>query len=189
MKILSGMIAVAGVLPLAGCAVSSGELPATVGFPPTGQYKLQSAAHWQAIATRMAKRLSSELKEARPLYLHAAQAQSPFDKAFVNHFAAALLDEGFTLYKSPGGALLVELSSQTIRFNGERFADHSAVAALPAPLPSSTEIVVTVTVNDATRQVSNQSAVYHVADGDSRLYQPAEVRKELPTRNFLVVGQ
>lgn len=182
------MMAIAGAL-LAGCAVSTGQLPAATGFPPMGQYKLQSAAHWQAIAVSLAKRLSSELKEARPLYLLPAQAPSPFDKAFVNHFASALLDEGFTLYKSPNGALLVEVSSQTIHFNDERFTGNSAASALPGPLPSSTEIVVSVAVLDATRQVSKHSAVYYVPDGDVRLYQPAEARKELPTRNFMVVGQ
>ncbi|HMW17078.1 MAG TPA: hypothetical protein PKN13_10335 [Accumulibacter sp.] len=177
---------------LFGCAIRDHDTSVANGFPAVERYTLQSAAHWQAAATRMAKRLSASLKETRPLHLPPAPGRSTFEQVFINQLAAALLEEGFTLQKAPAGALTVDVSTQAIRFLGERPAQHAADAGSPEARdarPSHTEVVVTVTVTDANREWFKHGEVYPVADADGRLYETLILRRPSPTRHIAVVGQ
>ncbi|MBL8397687.1 MAG: hypothetical protein JNL84_05995 [Candidatus Accumulibacter sp.] len=189
MNNLGAMAAVFASSLLLGCVAAYDAVPAASSFPPVEQYKLQSAAHWQEAATRMAKRMSANLKEPRPLYLHPVPAGSPFAQVYANQLSEALLDEGFAVRKTPGGALTVEMTTQAIRFLAERPAHRAAEIRSEDATPSQTEVVVTVTVSDATRQLFKRSEVYYVADGDGRLYEAVAARREWPTRHFAVVGQ
>lgn len=108
-------------LPLfAGCATPFSEAPLATNFPTSKQPKLQAAAHWNAIAGDVARQISADLKERRPLFVNQSSAKTAFDRAFANQLTSALLAEGHTVLKAPAGALSVDVDTQAVRFSANR---------------------------------------------------------------------
>lgn len=108
-------------LPLfAGCAAPYSEAPLATNFPTTKQPKLQAASHWNVIAGDVAKQISASIKEKRPLYVSRPSVKTDFDRAFANQLTSALLAEGYTVWKTPAGALSVEIDTQSVRFSANR---------------------------------------------------------------------
>ena len=108
-------------LPLcAGCATPYSEAPLAQNFPTSKQPKLQAAAHWNVIAEDVAKQISTRLKDKRPLFVNQSLVKTDFDKAFTNDLISALVADGFTVLKSPAGALSVDVDTQVVRFSPKR---------------------------------------------------------------------
>lgn len=108
---------------LAGCATPYSEAPLATKFPTSKQSKLQAVAHWNVIANDVAKQLASMLK-AKPalpvLYVNQVPNKTDFDRVFSNQLISALLAEGFSIQKSPVGALVVDIDTQAVRFSANR---------------------------------------------------------------------
>ncbi|MCM2288313.1 MAG: hypothetical protein NDI67_04725 [Sulfuritalea sp.] len=105
---------------LAACATPYSEAPLATNFPTSKQQKLQAAAHWNVIAGDVAKQISSGLKEKRPLFVNQSLVKTAFDRAFTNDLISALVAEGYTVMKSPDGALSVDVDTQAVRFSPNR---------------------------------------------------------------------
>lgn len=117
----TSVVAALVYLPLlAGCASPYSEAPLATNFSTTKQSKLQAASHWNLIAVDVAKQISTRLKEKRPLYVSLSSVKTAFDRAFANQLTSALLAEGYTVLKSPAGALSVEIDTQAVRFSANR---------------------------------------------------------------------
>lgn len=107
-------------LLLAGCATPHSEAPLATNFPTSQQQKIQAAAHWQVIATDVARQLSTDLKSRPVLYVNRDRHDSAFDRAFGNQLVSALLEQGFVVQKSPQGAFSVDFETQVVRFSANR---------------------------------------------------------------------
>ena len=105
---------------LAACATPYSEVPLATNFPTSKQAKLQAAAHWNVIAGDVAKQISSGLKDKRPLFVNQSSVRTAFDRAFTNDLISALVAEGYTVMKSPAGALSVDVDTQAVRFAPNR---------------------------------------------------------------------
>lgn len=106
---------VLGILA-AGCAAPHSEVPLATSFPTTEQPKLQAAAHWSVIANDVARHLSRDVGNTRPLAVRAPETGSPFEHAFARQLASALVAEGLTVQNVPDGALDVVFETQTVEF-------------------------------------------------------------------------
>ncbi len=119
----------AGLVMLGGCAAPYSEAPVATNFPSTKQPKLQAASHWNAIANDVAQQISAGIKEKQPLFVNQSTVKTAFDRAFSNQLISALVGQGFPVLKSPGGALNVEIDTQTVRFSANRPQyNHAGVA-------------------------------------------------------------
>lgn len=115
--------AIAFAAVLAGCATQFSEAPLATNFPTSKQPKLQAASHWNVIAGDVAKQLALTLK-AKPgvpaLYVNQSGNKTDFDRVFSNQLISALMTEGFTVLKSPAGAVSVEVATQAVQFSANR---------------------------------------------------------------------
>ncbi len=119
--ILKQLVAALACLQLvAGCATPYNEVPLATNFPTSKQPKLQTAAHWNVIAGDVAKQISADLKDTRPLFVDQSSVKTTFDRAFTNDLISALVANGHTVMKSPDGALSVDVNTQTVRFSPNR---------------------------------------------------------------------
>ncbi len=115
------LVATLVCLPLVvGCATHYTEAPLATNFPTTNQPKLQAAAHWNVIAGDVAKQISSNLKDKRPLFVNQTSVKTEFDRAFSNQLISALVSNGFTVMKAPAGALTVNVDTQAVHFTANR---------------------------------------------------------------------
>lgn len=105
---------------LAACATPYTEAPLATKFPTSKQPKLQAAAHWNVIAGDIAKQISAGLKDKRPLFVNQSMVKTGFDRAFTNDLISALVADGYTVLKSPAGALSVDVDTQVVRFSPNR---------------------------------------------------------------------
>jgi hypothetical protein len=105
---------------LAACATPYTEAPLATNFPTSKQPKLQAAAHWNVIAGDIAKQISAGLKDKRPLFVNQSAVKTGFDRAFTNDLISALVANGYTVLKSPAGALSVDVDTQVVRFSPNR---------------------------------------------------------------------
>jgi hypothetical protein len=203
-------------LPLfAGCATHYthySEAPLATNFPTNKQPKLQAAAHWNVIAGDVAKQISTGLKDKRPLFVNQSSVKTAFERAFTNDLISALVADGYTVLKSPAGALSVDVDTQAVRFSANRpqynhagratalttdvWALHQAEATATADAYSwfrsefatgktpRTEIIVTTSVTDVSQYFVRSTSVYYVADSDQMLYQATP----LTTRTIPLTG-
>lgn len=105
MKILTRTGAtIAGALMMAGCAAPYSEAPLATNFPTTSQEKLQAAAHWDAVATDLAKEILTALPTPLTgnLYVSARQ-ESPFTQAMKEQLTTAMVRSGYPVAKQPEG--------------------------------------------------------------------------------------
>ena len=117
----TGFVAALLCLPLlAACATPYTEAPRATNFPTSKQPKLQAAAHWNVIAGDIAKQISAGLKDKRPLFVNQSAVKTGFDRAFTNDLISALVVDGYTVLKSPAGALSVDVDTQVVRFSPNR---------------------------------------------------------------------
>lgn len=118
---ISRFLAALLCVPLfAGCATPYSEAPLATNFPTSKQQKLQAAAHWNVIAGDVAKQISVGLKDKRPLFVNQSSVKTAFDRAFTNDLISALVAGGYTVLKSPAGALSVDVDTQAVRFSPNR---------------------------------------------------------------------
>lgn len=114
------IITTLSAMVMTGCATPYSEAPLATNFPTTKQPKLQTASHWNAIASDVAKRMATRVEPRRALYVNQNSAKTPFDRAFSTQLISALLAEGFVVNKSAQGALSVDIDTQAVRFTANR---------------------------------------------------------------------
>lgn len=120
-RIIPAVIAFTAVL--SGCATPYSEAPLATNFPTNKQQKLQAASHWNVIASDVAKQLLVNLKAksgVSALYVNQGANKTEFDRIFGNQLISALMAEGFTVLKSPSGALSVDVVTQSVQFSANR---------------------------------------------------------------------
>lgn len=122
-------------LPLfTACATPFSETPLATNLPTSKQQRLQAAALPNVIAGDVAKQISSGLKEKRPLFVNQSLVKTAFDRAFTNDLIFALVAEGYTVTKSPDGALIVDVDTQAVRFSPNRPQyNHAGLATAVTP--------------------------------------------------------
>ncbi|MFV0421306.1 hypothetical protein [Oleidesulfovibrio sp.] len=97
MRILLFLLAVAGLL-LGGCGVYRSQLPVAATYPAEPQYKMQSAGHWQVLASDVADRIEKALGDRDdlltiPLYLRSPSSR-PFSVGFYRLLTSELVSRG-----------------------------------------------------------------------------------------------
>ncbi|HEY0587428.1 MAG TPA: hypothetical protein VGD52_14930 [Pseudoduganella sp.] len=115
-------IALLTVAALGGCRTPYSPAPLATNFPTTKQEKLQSAAHWTAIAGHMERQLLAELKKApqRPLFVVSPANPTPFQQAMNSQLISSLVNDGFIVSRTPAGALQINLEIQAVSFTPNR---------------------------------------------------------------------
>ncbi|UGQ48836.1 hypothetical protein [Massilia endophytica] len=116
-------IATLAAAALAGCAVPYSPVPVATNFPNSGQEKLQAAAHWDIIANDLEHKLAEKLRKQppRPVYLaDPAATATPFQRALHTSLVSALVNDGFSVSRSPAGSLKVEMDVQAVTFAENR---------------------------------------------------------------------
>jgi hypothetical protein len=208
-------ILVLGAL-LAGCVTS---VPLTTSLPTPQQQTLQTAAHWNVIASHIEQRLAAGIKQGpqRPLYIaEPAAPAAPFQRALASQLASALVKDGYIVSRNPAGALKIDIDVQALSFapgreqyryrgepsaiaagvwaqgandNGAYDVDRSSTFASGAA--PKTELLVTVSVSDQFRYYARDSTAYYVADGDRALYTipPEEQMKARSMKTYKIQGE
>ena len=120
MKSRKLLTALACTAVLAGCATPYSEAPLATNFPTSKQVKLQAAAHWNTIASDVARHVSADLKDKPALYVNQASVKTDFDRAFSNQLISALVQEGLVVQKAPAGALSLDIDTQSVQFSANR---------------------------------------------------------------------
>lgn len=102
---------------LGGCAAVSG-LPNVTPAPPSGQYKLQSATHWNAIAQDIATQTTHWQRQradrSPPIYV-SPPAGGEFAQALHNALVTHLVQQGTPTTTASGNALTLHYETQLIR--------------------------------------------------------------------------
>jgi hypothetical protein len=119
---LKTAMALAAGLVLAGCASRYTPVPLAATFPTTKQVKLQAAYHWGVIADNIEKRIVAELKKSppRPVYIFEPPQATPFQHALAAQLTTSLVNDGYTVSRSPAGSLKVEMDVQAVTFTANR---------------------------------------------------------------------
>jgi len=103
-------------------------IPVASSYPATAQRKMQSAHHWDVLATDVATRLKKTLELTFPnaivkpsLYIR-DQDKSPFAKTFFNLLATKLVQQGLVVLKDypMDNALIVEYNMQVVHHKDRR---------------------------------------------------------------------
>lgn len=113
-----GILAVA--LLASACATPYSAAPLATNFPTSRQQTLQAAAHWGRIAEDMARKLDKSLPDESPLYLREGALPTPFERAFAEQLATALMRAGHTIRTSPDDALVIDVETQVLAFSPDR---------------------------------------------------------------------
>lgn len=217
--------AVALMVALTGCTAQYSEVPVARNFPTSDQYKLQAAAHWDVVAADITEKLKQDMTgKVRPgdsLYVSSSSA-TPFNHAVEMELISALTRAGYTVLKSPAGAVGVSVDTRVVKFSpkrlqarmigvpsalvagvwalaeadasitaagvvtagvfGAEIADWMSAARASGATPQ-TEIMVSVSVTDASQYLALSKNTYYVTDSDTALYQAVQ------TRTFAVKGE
>jgi hypothetical protein len=195
-------MAVAAGLILSGCATRYTPAPLAANFPTTKQAKLQATYHWGIVANAIERQLAAQLKKTptRPVFINVPADPNPFQRALATQLTTSLVNDGFTVARTPAGALKIDLDVQTLTFAANRrqynsyfgqrvpLADGVWMAQeLTAPRVENepldpldseyapgatprTEIIVTISVSDQYRYLARSTSAYYVADADYALY-------------------
>ncbi|WP_334108395.1 hypothetical protein [Methylobacillus sp.] len=137
-------------IALAGCATSHSEVPIATNFPIMQQEKLQAAAHWGLITQDLSKKLQTQMgnkvSKEQTLYV-SASTDSPFNQAVVGELIASLVSNGYTIVKTRGAAVNVEIDTQVLQFSPQRLQTRQigALSALATGLWSLTELNTSIT--------------------------------------------
>jgi hypothetical protein len=121
MALKTAMALAAGIL-LAGCASRYTPTPLPANFATTKQAKLQAAHHWGVIADNIEKHVVAELKKSppRPVFINEPQDPSPFQRALAVQLTTSLVNDGYTVSRTPAGSLKVDLDVQAVTFTANR---------------------------------------------------------------------
>ena len=132
---LLGGVSLAGVL-LAGCVAPYSPVPLAANFPATRQLQLEAANHWAIIAGNIEQHIVVELKKnpPRPLFINESPQPSPFARALAAEMITTLVNDGYTVAKTPAGALKIDLDVQAVTFSANRpqyryFGEHAVLGA------------------------------------------------------------
>lgn len=132
--LLTGLV-LSGLL-LTGCVAPYSPVPLAANLPATRQLELQAAHHWTVIAGNLEQHMVLELQKSppRPLYINEVPQPSPFARALAAQLTTSLVNDGYTVAKTPAGALKVDLDVQAVTFSANRpqyryFGEHTALAA------------------------------------------------------------
>jgi hypothetical protein len=121
MALKTAMALAAGIL-LAGCASRYTPTPLAANFPTTKQAKLQAAYHWGVISDNIEKRVVAELKKSppRPVYLNEPKTPTAFQRALANQLTTSLVNDGYTVSRTPAGSLKIDMDVQAVSFTANR---------------------------------------------------------------------
>lgn len=161
-----------------GVGACTTPIPVETGYPLTYQRKMQSAHHWDVMATDVANWLQNVLvgtssdrnkaqaqapapaPDIRPITLNIQQPQygSEAGNVFRDLLITQLVDRGFIISASPGAGLPVVYDLEVVKSRlriGENTND---------------EVVVNVSVMNGDRYLVRFSDVYYIPDHKANLY-------------------
>lgn len=137
-------------MALTGCATPSSETPTATNFPTTSQEKLQAAAHWglitQDLSQKLQMQMDNKVSKEQTLYVSATD-DTPFNQAVIGELIASLVSNGYTVVKTRGAAVNVEIDTQVLQFSAQRLQARPAgtLSALAAGLWTLSELNTSIT--------------------------------------------
>lgn len=186
-----GAAALAGaVLALTGCANVEAPVPYGANYAQPTQMKVRAAGHWDlmandVVAETLATLERNGLNAKTPLYVALPQNASAFDAVFHDLVVTKLVQNGATVYNTPGQQLEVSYDAKVVHHNLQHTgayspdtpdganrrghngfgatigdADYQPVTAVGAPAYS--EVLLTSTVLRQGQYVARKSNVYYV---------------------------
>ncbi|BDV01889.1 hypothetical protein TDMWS_19740 [Thermodesulfomicrobium sp. WS] len=205
------------VLPFgAETDLQTARVPAPVGFAFTTQHTLESAQHWQEAARRVARVMTEAYRRTSPdgsipVFL-APMGTTPFAQNFRQFLLGELAGQGIPQASAPDGAMVLEVSTQTIQhqWNSEK----SRVRTVPEPgfvqgkddrgryldVPvvredraeytghaPATEMVLSAGLYLGSNVLAHTSTVFYIPPEERRLYQPGPAIPQSPLKHYLLV--
>ena len=137
-------------LLVVGCA---NEMPIGTAFKTPEQLKLNSAAHWDALAHHEADLIKKTLKKSSklPLYIKAPDNSFPFAAAYHELLTSSLAAQGATILTRP------EFNAATIRYSVEiikHAAHYTEKMGLPTPLAHGVYYLATTSLGKGVHDVT-----------------------------------
>ena len=185
-----GAAALAGaVLALTGCAVVDAPVPYGANFTQPTQMKVRAAGHWDlmandVVAETMATLERNGLSAKTPLYVAMPANASAFDAVFLDLVVTKLVQNGASVYNTPGQQLEVSYDAKVVHHNlqhygawnadgngygrsgyygfGATIGDADYLPATVAGAPAYSEVLLTSTVLRQGQYVARKSNVYYV---------------------------
>lgn len=123
MKISKVCSTAALMMAVTGCVSNYSATPIAKNFPTSNQQKLQAASHWSVITDDLAAKLKANIEgkvqKSDPLYVSSVR-NSPFNHAVELELIASLVNDGYTVFKTPSNAIKVDIDTQVIEFSPGR---------------------------------------------------------------------
>lgn len=133
-RYLPGLATLGLCLGLSGCISSPfgtpySEVPRATHFATSEQQRLQSAAHWKAIANDMTETLIEGFKTlpcgkttapCDRYYLREAKGTGAFAQALRSELITNLVGRGYHIARTPGNATEIDINMQLVKFSGFR---------------------------------------------------------------------
>ncbi len=182
-KTIGAAALVGAVLALTGCAVEA-PVPYGANYAQPTQMKVRAAGHWDlmasdVVAETMATLERNGLNAKTPLYVALPQNASAFDAVFHDLVVTKLVQQGASVYNTPGQQLELNYDAKIVHHNLQHVdgngysregfngfgatigdADYQPVTAAGAPAYS--EVLLTSTVLRQGQYVARKSNVYYV---------------------------
>lgn len=209
-----GAAALAGaVLALTGCA-SEAPVPYGANYAQPTQMKVRAAGHWDlmandVVADTLGTLQRNGLSPKTPLYVALPHNPSAFDTVFHALVVTKLVQNGASVYNTPGQQLEVSYDAQVVHHNLQHVggydpqapygadgrgyngfgatigdADYQPITAAGAPAYS--EVLLTTTVLRQGQYVARKSNVYYVDNAAVGQFAKTEPYRAV---NLKVVGQ
>ena len=182
-KTIGAAALASAVLALTGCATQDAPVPYGANYAQPTQMKVRAAGHWDlmandVVAETMATLERNGLNAKTPLYVALPQNASAFDAVFHDLVVTKLVQNGASVYNTPGQQLELSYDAKIVHHNlmhmdaldgrsrGGNFgatlgdADYQPVTIAGAPAYS--EVLLTSTVLRQGQYVARKSNVYYV---------------------------
>lgn len=140
-KVACAIALVSGAVPLSGCS----QIPVANTYPAEYQPRMQSVAHWRALAVELVGAIEQQRRvdpalAAKPIHVQPQQARTPFSDGFHTLLTAELLNRGLPLALAPEGAMILRYTTQVVGHKADRrnrpapglITGVAAAAAVPA---------------------------------------------------------
>jgi hypothetical protein len=174
-------------LPFLMLSAACSELPQPATYPTELQHTMASINHWSQFAGDIEQRIAPELKIAgdQSVCVIEPKIKTPFNQALQNYLVVSFFRAGFRTGACDGSVPSVKISTQLIRYRGDKSIWPVGVVAevltigggivVATTLPTDTELIVTTSVQRF--GVTTHMAVdgFYVGDDDWTLYEPPDL--------------
>ncbi len=166
-------LAVAALLSLTGC---NSQRPLATNFPNTYQPVVESAGHWQQIASEIWDQVNGTLEAAgyheTTIGLESPVQQTQFTKALDGFLFSEAVNHSVSV--TPDAPFTISYAVQMIHY--EPLAGETAIVSSTgndgwSDSENTTEMILTISVTDGSSVRIRQSKVFYIDDADTSLYE------------------